>query len=399
MMLNGKKILLGISGGIAAYKSAYLIRMFVKAGAEVKVVLTPNALHFIGKITLETLSKNKVYDQVFGDDNDYSTEHIALTDWADIFVIAPATANIIGKFANGIADDALSTTFLAFNKEIFIAPAMNSKMYDHYSVQLNMSYLEAKGIHFINATAGDLACGYEGKGRMEEPENILKYIHNFFESKAALNGKKILITAGPTFEAIDAVRFIGNHSSGKMGFALAEYCARLGANVTLISGSVAIAAKNPLIERIDIITANEMYEKCMQYYKTADIIIMAAAVADYTIKQPAENKIKKTKDNLTIELTPTKDILAALGKLKSKKQILIGFALETDNEKANALKKLHNKNLDFIVLNSLKDKGAGFTHDTNKVSIFDKKENVKHFDKKPKTEIAEDIINYVLNIQ
>ncbi|MCX6231705.1 MAG: bifunctional phosphopantothenoylcysteine decarboxylase/phosphopantothenate--cysteine ligase CoaBC [Bacteroidetes bacterium] len=398
-MLNAKKILLGISGGIAAYKSAYLIRMFVKAGAEVKVVVTPNALQFIGKVTLETLSKNKVYDHVFAEQNDYSTEHIALTDWADIFVIAPATANIIGKFANGIADDALSTSFLAFNKEIFIAPAMNTKMFDHYSVQLNMAYLEAKGVHFINSTTGDLACGYEGNGRMEEPEKIIKYIESFLESKAVLRGKHVMITAGPTYEAIDPVRFIGNHSSGKMGFALAEAAAELGAHVTLICGPVAISTHNPLIERINIVTANEMHLACKQFYKNADIIIMAAAVADYTISKPAEKKIKKSKGNTTLELTPTTDILAELGKLKTKKQILIGFALETNNETDNALKKLHNKNLDFIVLNSLKDKGAGFAHDTNKVSIFDKKGKVQHFDKKPKTEIARDIINYVLNIQ
>ena len=398
-MLNGKKILLGISGGIAAYKAIYLIRIFIKAGAEVKVIVTQNALRFITKITLETLSKNKVYDDMFAENNDYSTEHIALTDWADLFVIAPATANIIGKFANGIADDALSTSLLAFNKPIFIAPAMNCKMYEHFAVRKNIAYLQSKDIQFIEAPIGDLACGYEGKGRMEEPESIFAAINKYFEQKAPLKGKKVLITAGPTYEAIDPVRFIGNHSSGKMGFALAEAFANLGANVSLVSGPVHLEINHPLIERINIFSASEMHEKCITFFPKSDYTIMAAAVADFTVSNPEKNKIKKTNEVPQIKLTPTVDILAELGKLKTAKQLLIGFALETDKEKENAIIKLNNKNLDFIVLNSLNDKGAGFGHDTNKVSIFDKKGNSKHFDLKPKKEIAKDIISHVLKIQ
>jgi len=395
-MLNGKKILLGISGGIAVYKTALLIRMFVKAGAEVKVIVTQNALQFITKITLETLSKNKVYENMFGDNNDYSTEHITLTDWADLMVIAPATANILGKFANGIADDALSTSFLAFNKTVFIAPAMNSKMYAHFAVQKNIAYLQSKGLFFIEAANGDLACGYEGKGRMEEPENIMAYIDLHFQSKALLNGKKVLITAGPTYEAIDPVRFIGNHSSGKMGFALAEAFANLGANVILVTGPVQLKAIHPLIQQINVVTALQMYEKCISFFKTSDYTIMAAAVSDFTILQPEKNKIKKSKDIPQINLSPSIDILSELGKLKTQTQLLIGFALETENEKENALKKMNNKNLDFIVLNSLKDDGACFGFDTNKVTIFDSKGNTKTFGLKSKKEIAEDIVNHLL---
>ncbi|MFZ4414857.1 MAG: bifunctional phosphopantothenoylcysteine decarboxylase/phosphopantothenate--cysteine ligase CoaBC, partial [Bacteroidales bacterium] len=352
-MLNGKKILFGISGGIAAYKAVYLIRMFVKAGAEVKVVVSQNALQFVTKITLETLSKNKVYVDMFAENNDYSTEHIALTDWADFMVIAPATANIIGKFANGIADDALSTSFLAFNKDIFIAPAMNCKMYDHFSVQKNISYLVSKGIHFIEAAEGELACGYDGKGRMEEPENIISFINSYFDKKAILKGKKVLITAGPTYEAIDPVRYIGNHSSGKMGFALAEVFANLGANVTLVCGPVHLEIHHPLIQRFNVVSASEMHDKCIVFFPEADYTIMAAAVADFTIAFPSENKIKKTKELPQIKLIPTIDIIATLGQLKTKKQILVGFALETEKENEHALLKLNNKNLDFIVLNSL----------------------------------------------
>ena len=398
-MLNSKKILLGISGGIAAYKAAYLIRLFIKAGAEVKVVATQNALHFVTKVTLETLSKNKVYDNLFAENNDYSTEHIALTDWADFFVIAPATANIIGKLANGIADDALSTSFLAFNKEVFIAPAMNCKMYEHFSIQKNIAFLQSKGIKFIEAPVGELACGYEGKGRMEEPENIFTFIENYFENAALLKGKRVLITAGPTYEAIDPVRFIGNHSSGKMGIALAEVFAQLGANVTLVAGPIQISTNHPLIERINVITANEMYEKCIKIFPTSDYTVMAAAVADFSIANPEGNKIKKSKKLPQIKLIPTIDILAELGKNKTSKQLLIGFALETDKEKKHALDKLNNKNLDFIVLNSLNDIGAGFGYDTNKVSIFDKKGNAKYIDLKSKKEIAKDIVSYMLKIQ
>ncbi|MFZ4398627.1 MAG: bifunctional phosphopantothenoylcysteine decarboxylase/phosphopantothenate--cysteine ligase CoaBC [Bacteroidales bacterium] len=398
-MLNGKKILLGISGGIAAYKTAQLIRIFVKAGAEVKVIVTHNALQFISKVTLETLSKNKIYKELFSENNDYSTEHIALTDWADLFVIAPATANIIGKFANGIADDVLSTSFLAFNKSIFIAPAMNCKMYDNFAVQKNITYLQSHGIQFIEAPVGDLACGYEGKGRMEEPAQIMDIITKFIEKKSILKGKKVLITAGPTYEAIDPVRYIGNHSSGKMGFALAKIFADLGANVCLLTGPVHLEVNHPLIKRIDIITASEMFEKCIELFPTSDYTVMAAAVADFTIDYPSENKIKKSGELPQLKLIPTIDILAELGKIKRENQLLIGFALETDKEKENALNKLNNKKLDFIVLNSLRDAGSGFGHETNKVSVFDKEGGCKDFSLKSKLEIAKDIISYVLKIQ
>lgn len=395
-MLNGKKILLGISGGIAAYKSVFLIRLLIKSGAEVKVIATKNALEFITKLSLESISKNKVYFDTFADNNDYSTEHIALTDWADLMIVAPATANIIGKFANGIADDALSTSFLAFNKQIFIAPAMNCKMYEHYAVKRNISYLISNGVHFIEAPSGELACGYDGKGRMEEPEKILEFVGNYFEKGNVLKGKNVLITAGPTFEAIDPVRFIGNHSSGKMGFALAEHFADLGADVKLISGPVSLTTQNPNIKRFDVVSADEMYQKCITLFKQTDICIMAAAVADFTIDTKSDIKIKKTAEPPVIKLIPTIDILKTLGAEKTVKQILVGFALETNDEKENALKKLNSKNLDFIVLNSLNDQGAGFGFETNKISIFDKTGNNTDFKLKSKKEVAKDIADYII---
>lgn len=394
-MFKGKKILLGISGGIAAYKSIYFIRLLIKQGAEVKVVVTKNALQFVTKVTLETISKNKIYDNLFGDTNDYSTEHISLTDWADIFIVAPATANIIAKLANGIADDALSTSLLAFNKPIYIAPAMNSKMYHNFAVVDNISYLKNNNIRFINPVVGDLACGYQGEGKMEEPENIISFIEDDMLAKNIFKGKKILVTAGPTNEAIDAVRFIGNSSSGIMGFAIAETFAEYGAEVKLIAGPVNLVVNNPLIKRFDVVTANEMYEKCMELYADADITIMSAAVADYTIQTPSVSKLKKSEKSMTLKLIPTKDILLELGNRKKKGQVLIGFALETNNEVKNAIKKLNTKNLDFIVLNSLNDQNAGFKYSTNKISIIDKNEKVTNFDLKTKKEVANDIINFI----
>ncbi len=394
-MFKGKKILLGISGGIAAYKSIFLIRLLIKQGAEIKVVVTKNALQFVTKVTLETISKNKIYDNLFGDANDYSTEHIALTDWADIFIVAPATANIIGKLANGIADDALSTSLLAFNKPIYIAPAMNSKMYHNFAVVDNISYLMNNNIRFINPVVGDLACGYQGEGKMEEPENIISFIEADLKAMNIFKGKKVLVTAGPTNEAIDAVRFIGNSSSGIMGFAIAETFAEYGAEVNLVAGPVNLGINNPLIKRFDVITANEMYEKCMELYSDSDITIMSAAVADYTIQNPSTSKLKKSEKSMTLKLVPTKDILLELGIRKKKGQVLIGFALETNNEVKNAIKKLNTKNLDFIVLNSLNDQNAGFKYSTNKISIIDKNEKVTNFDLKTKKEVANDIINFI----
>ena len=395
-MLNGKKILLGISGGIAAYKSVFLIRLLIKAGAEVKVIATKNALEFITKLSLESISKNKVYYDTFAENNDYSTEHIALTDWADMMIVAPATANIIGKFAGGIADDALSTSFLAFNKQVFIAPAMNCKMYEHYAVKRNIDYLSSNAVQFIEAKSGELACGYDGKGRMEEPEKIIDFVINFYKNNSSLKGINVLITAGPTYEAIDPVRFIGNHSSGKMGFALAEHFADLGANVNLIAGPVSLAVKSADIKRINVRSADEMYQQTLALFKQSDICIMAAAVADFTLKSVSRSKIKKTTEFPVLELIPTKDILKTLGSEKSENQILVGFALETNEEKENALKKLHSKNLDFIVLNSLNDEGAGFGFDTNKISIFDKNGKSSNFNLKSKKEVAKDIADYII---
>ncbi len=392
-MLKGKKIILGISGGIAAYKSAILIRLFKKSGAEVRVVGTSNAFEFITRVTLESLSENKVYDKVFGEQNDYTTEHVALTDWGDVFVVAPATANIIGKLANGIADDALSTSLLAFDKETFIAPAMNCKMWEHFAVQKNLQYLKENGIEIIEPAEGFLACGYEGRGRMEEPETIFYRVEQHFTSKfGSLKDKRILITAGPTHEAIDPVRYIGNRSSGKMGIALANELSGRGAKVNLITGPVNIRANHPDIIITKVTSAQEMLEACMKIFTDCDAAIMTAAVADFKPEKPSAHKIKKqhTADHMQISLVPTSDILSTMGSIKQK-QILVGFALETDNEEKNAIKKIKEKNLDLIVLNSLNDEGAGFNHDTNKVTIIDNKLQVKRYHLKEKTEVAADI--------
>ena len=395
-MLKGKRIILGISGGIAAYKSAILIRLLIKSGAEVKVVATQNALKFITRITLETLSKNKLYCELFSDNNDYLTEHISISDWGDIFIVAPATANIIGKLANGIADDALSASLLAFNKKIYIAPSMNSKMLEHFAVQKNIKYLKENSIEIIQAAEGFLACGYEGSGRMEEPENIISFIEKDLKKKTKLNCKKFLVTAGPTYEAIDPVRFVGNNSSGLMGFAIAEKMAESGADVTLICGPNKLSTSNKNIKRIDIISAEEMYQACKKEFPKTDIAVMAAAVADFTPDFAAKEKIKKSGEELVLKLKPTKDILFELGKNKREDQLLVGFALETNNEIDNAKKKLNNKNLDLIVLNSLKDKGAGFGFNTNKITIIDRKNKITTFDLKEKSEVANDIVEKII---
>ncbi len=392
-MLKGKKIIVGISGGIAAYKSAILIRLFKKAGAEVKVVGTANAFEFITRVTIESLSGNKVYDEVFGDQNDYTTEHVALTDWGDVFIVAPATANIIGKLANGIADDALSTSLLAFNKKTFIAPAMNCKMWEHFSVQKNLQYLRENDIEIIEPAEGFLACGYEGRGRMEEPETIFWLVERLFrEEPKPLKNKRILITAGPTHEAIDPVRYIGNHSSGRMGIALADELAVRGAEVHLITGPINIAATHPGVTTSSVTSAQQMHDACMKVFDDCDAAIMAAAVADFRPEKTSNKKIKKhnTGDEMQITLIPTPDILSALGKTK-KQQVLVGFALETDNEEKNAIKKLKDKNLDLIVLNSLKDKGAGFGHHTNKITIINYNQEVIRYPVKEKTKVAADI--------
>ena len=397
-MFKGKHILIGISGGIAAYKVPFLIRLFIKSGAEVKVVATKNALEFVTQLTLETLSKNKLYFDTFGSENDYSTEHISYADWADLFIIAPATANILGKFASGIADDALSTTFLAFDKPVFVAPAMNCRMYENLAVQENLNKLKSSGVRFIEPGEGELACGDFGKGRMEEPEVIFEKVSNFFAEKLNWSGKNILITAGPTYEKIDPVRFIGNYSTGKMGFALAEACAERGAEVTLIAGPVSLEIVNPLITRINVDTADQMYEESVKIFEGMDAAILCAAVSDFSPEKTFDTKTKRGEDDLIIQLKPTKDIAARLGFIKKTNQVLVGFALETDNEEENAISKLDRKNLDFIVLNSLNDSGAGFAHNTNKIRIINKDGYRFDFPLKSKKEVAEDIIIELNNI-
>ena len=397
-MLSGKKIIVGISGGIAAYKTISLIRLLIKEGAEIKVVVTRNALEFITKLTLETVSKNKVYVDVFESPDVYTTEHISLTDWGDIFVVAPATANIIGKYANGLADDALSTSLLAFDKTVFIAPAMNTKMFENSSVQKNIEYLRSNGVSFIEPTEGILACNVEGKGRMEEPENIVKIITSSFKKKRQFSGKTVLVSAGPTYEAIDPVRFIGNNSSGLMGFSIVEEIANRGAEVELVVGPTHLQINHPSVKRTDVVSSEDMYNACMENFPHADITIMTAAVSDYTPQEVASEKIKKTKNDCSINLKPTKDILGELGANKKEGQVLVGFALETNNEIEYAKEKLHNKNLDFVVINSLNDKGAGFKHKTNKITIIDKSENVYNYDLKLKSEVAKDIVDKIYEL-
>lgn len=394
-MWKGKHVLLGISGGIAAYKTPELIRLFVKAGAEVRVVVTQNALSFVTPLTLETVSKNSIYKDVFDAVGEYSTEHVALADWADLFLIAPATANCIGKFANGISDDALSTTFLAFDKPIFLAPAMNDRMYRNAAVQSNLQRLKETGVMLLEPVEGELACGTTGKGRMEEPQAIFNVISRWMDTPLPWQGKTILITAGPTYERIDPVRFIGNLSTGKMGFALAEACAERGAKVILIAGPVSLKTTSTAIQRIDVESAGEMYDACIRLFPVADMGILCAAVADFTPEKQADTKTKRKEANLQVVLKPTQDIAAALGRQKKPNQLLVGFALETDNEEVNALDKMERKNLDFIVLNSLRNPGAGFGHDTNQVTIFSRNGQRVEHPLKSKTAVAEDILDTV----
>lgn len=369
-MWKGKHVLLGISGGIAAYKAPELVRLFVKAGAEVQVVATSSSLAFVSTLSLETVSKYPVYHDLFERNNPIKTEHIALADWADVFVIAPATANVLGKMANGIADDALTTLYLACVKPVFVAPAMNTKMYQHPAVQRNMARLKQDGVIFIEPASGELACGDIGKGRMEDLPVIFEFVERYFAHQQPWAGKTVLITAGPTYERLDPVRFIGNHSTGKMGYALAEACAARGAKVLLVSGPVSLSTTNDRIERIDVVSAADMYDACMARFAEADVTICCAAVADFTPAEPTNSKTKRTSDDWQVRLVPTRDIAAELGRQKTDQQVLVGFALETDKEEANALEKMERKNLDFIVLNSLRQPGAGFGHDTNQVTIY-----------------------------
>lgn len=397
-MLTGKKILIGISGGIAAYKTPLLIRELIKKNCQVRVVTTKNALEFVTLKTLQTVSQHKVYVDMFSKDEEYSTEHISLTDWADCFIVAPATANIISKMANGLADCALSTSLLAFNKDLFVAPAMNSKMYNNPITQENIRKIELIGANIISPTTGNLACGYDGEGRMEEPSEIVKKLENFYSKNLDLKNKTIIVTAASTQEKIDAVRYIGNNSSGKMGFCIANELAVRGANVILISGKTHLSVNNPNIQLIKVTSASEMFEQTTKYFPQSDAAILSAAVADFRPLNPSKNKIKKTSQDLTITLTPTTDILATLGKTKTKNQILVGFALETDNEIENAIKKLKKKNLDFIVLNSLNDQGAGFDVSTNKITIIDKNLKIEEFQLKTKEEVSIDIVNKLISL-
>lgn len=391
------RVVVAISGGIAAYKVPFLIRMLKKAGCELKVVVTKNALEFVTIPTLQTLSQNPVYSDMFSQDNAQFTQHIALADWADVYIVAPATANVIGKYANGIADDCLSTTLLAFDKQVFFAPAMNTKMYHNRVVQDNIKRLQSLGVKMILPEKGELACGVVGDGRMAEPETIFQIVENFVNQTQIYKGKKVCITAGPTYEQIDAVRFIGNYSSGRMGFELAKVFAEKGAEVSLIAGPTQQIIEHSNVKRIDVKNAAQMYEATVECFEDCDIAILSAAVADYTPKSTFDTKLKKKTDNLVVELVPTKDILAELGRRKKENQVLVGFALETDNEFENAKEKLTRKNLDFIVLNSLKDVGAGFNVPTNKVTIIDAKGGVYNSELKSKYEVALDISEKILN--
>lgn len=396
-ILSGKNILLGVTAGIAAYKTAHLVRLFVKAGAQVKVVMTPASKDFVTPLTLSTLSKNPVHSTFFDkeEENEQWNSHVDLGLWANYMLIAPATANTLSKMANGVCDNLLLATYLSAKCKVYFAPAMDLDMYQHPATKQSIEKLQSFGNVFIPPSSGELASGLIGKGRMEEPEIIVSFIEDNIVKGLPLYNKKVLITAGPTYEAIDPVRYIGNHSSGKMGFELAKAAACLGANVKLVTGPSNEQVSNSLITRIDVLSAEEMYEKVHKYYAAVDIAILSAAVADYKPKAVAKNKIKKTTDTMTIELVKTQDILASLGKIK-KEQFLVGFALETNNEIENAIAKLKKKNLDLIVLNSLQDKGAGFKKSTNKVTIIDKSEKILEFSLKSKAEVADDIFNEIL---
>ena len=395
-VLSGKKILLGITAGIAAYKTASLVRLFIKKGAEVKVIMTPASKDFITPLTLSTLSKNPVNSTFFNkeDENELWNNHVDLALWADYFLIAPATANTLSKMTNGTCDNLLLATYLSAKCPVYFAPAMDLDMYKHSSTKTTLTKLESYGNIVIPATSGELASGLVGEGRMAEPKDIVSFIEKDILSKLPLRGKKILITAGPTHEAIDPVRFIGNHSSGKMGFALAKAASDMGAEVILISGPSHQKINHSLVNRINVISAEEMYNEVHKYFNETDIAILSAAVADYKPKFVSNQKIKKNTSSLHIELVKTKDILASLGEIKSH-QFLVGFALETNNEIENAINKIKRKNLDAIVLNSLQDKGAGFATNTNKITIIDKNLNEKPFELKSKDEVAIDIMNEI----
>ncbi len=396
-ILSGKNILLGITAGIAAYKTANLVRLFIKAGANVKVVMTPASKDFITPLTLSTLSKNPVHSSFTNEDDDNAVwnNHVELGLWADLFVIAPATANSLSKMANGVCDNLLMATYLSAKCSVYFAPAMDLDMYKHPTTLRSFQLLKSFGNVMIPATSGELASGLVGEGRMAEPEDIIDFIEKHILNQLPLIGKKILITAGPTYEAIDPVRFIGNHSSGKMGFEIAKAAANLGAEVTLISGPTHEKISHSFIKIINVVSALQMYDEVHKHFDSVDIAILSAAVADYKPKFVSDTKIKKKEISFTIELEKTKDILASLGVIK-KHQFLVGFALETNNELDNAKGKLEAKNLDLIVLNSLNDDGAGFGGSTNKVTFITKSGDIIHHDLKSKSDVASDLIHHII---
>ena len=396
-MLKGKKIVLGVTGSIAAYKAAMLLRLLVKEGAEVQVVMTPFAKEFITPLTLSALSGRPVFSEFSNSSDGTWNSHVELGLWADAMIVAPATAATLGKMANGIADNLLVTTYLSMKAPVFIAPAMDLDMYAHPSTQRNVEILKGYGNIIIEAASGELASHLNGKGRLEEPENIVKAVKDFFFESCDLKGRKVLVTAGPTYEKIDPVRFIGNYSSGKMGFAIAGECARRGADVTLVAGPVSLATPHPSITRIDVESANEMYDVAVGAFPSCDVAILSAAVADYRPAVQANEKIKRTSADMTIGLEANRDIAATLGGMKTDAQRLVGFALETNNAEANANDKLVRKNLDFIVLNSLEDKGAGFACDTNKITIIGK-ESKTEYPLKSKKEVAKDIVSHLAKL-
>ena len=396
-VLSGKKIILGISGGIAAYKTASLVRLFIKAGAQVQVIMTPASKDFVTPLTLSTLSKNPVHSSFYNeeDENAQWNNHVELALWADFMVIAPATANTLSKMVNGNCDNLLIATYLSAKCPVYFVPAMDLDMYKHPSTIASFSALHQFGNVIIPAEVGELASGLSGEGRMAEPENIIAFLESDISKQLPLRGKKIMITAGPTYEAIDPVRFIGNHSSGKMGFDIANCAAKLGAEVVLISGPTHLKPEFDSIKLIRVVSAQQMYDSCHQYFETVDVCIAAAAVADYRPKIVSPQKIKKSQASFTIELEKTDDILASLGKIK-KNQFLIGFALETENEIENAKLKIQKKNLDLIVLNSLQDEGAGFGKSTNKITFIDQSNTIEAMSLKSKEAVAEDIINKII---
>lgn len=398
-MLSGKKIILGVTGSIAAYKSALLLRLLVKAGAEVQVIITSAGKEFITPVTLSALSGRPVLGNFFESKDGTWHSHVDLGLWADLFIIAPASANTMGKMVAGICDNLLITTYLSARCPVFIAPAMDLDMFQHPTTIRNMHTLTTWGCHVIEPGTGDLASGLSGKGRMEEPEVILEKIIDFFAEKPnqkKLTGKRVMVTAGPTQEAIDPVRFVGNHSSGKMGISISEALANQGAIVDLVVGPIHIDVNHPNIKRHDVVSAQQMYDQCVELFPNSDVAIMSAAVSDYTPSNPVPSKIKRSSDSWTIEMKANPDIAAQMGKMKKDHQILVGFALETDNEEINATDKLKRKNLDFIVLNSLKVPGAGFATDTNKITIIDNQNKKTDFPLKNKKEVAIDIVNYLI---